>query len=92
MDEFVHAAMLNYYRDHLEDFNDEFRNQMTEFRDGNLFFEIMQQEIWNKAQNDSVAFLALYEKNKKNYNWKQSADAVVFFCSDQDIAKTVFEK
>jgi peptidyl-prolyl cis-trans isomerase SurA len=92
MDEFIHAAMLNYYRDHLEDFNDEFRNQMNEFRDGNLFFEIMQQEIWNKAQNDSAALLSLYEKNKKNYQWKQSADAVVFFCSDADIAKTIFEQ
>ena len=38
--------------------------QMNEFRDGNLFFEIMQQEIWNKTQNDSTALLALYEKNK----------------------------
>jgi peptidyl-prolyl cis-trans isomerase SurA len=84
--------MFNYYRDHLEDFNDDFRNQMDEFRDGNLFFEIMQQEIWNKAQSDSAALLLLYEKNKNNYNWKQSAEAVVFFCSDQDIAKTVFGK
>ena len=92
MDEFIHAAMINYYRDHLEDFNDDFRNQMTEFRDGNLFFEIMQLEIWNKAQTDSAALLSLYEKNKKNYQWNQSADAVVFFCSDNDIAKTIFEK
>jgi peptidyl-prolyl cis-trans isomerase SurA len=92
MDEFVHASMFNYYRDHLEDFNDDFRNQMAEFRDGNLFFEIMQEEIWNKAQSDSAALLSLYEKNKRKYNWNQSADAVVFFCSDQDIAKTIFEK
>ena len=92
MDEFIHSVMFNYYSDHLEDFNDEFRNQMAEFRDGNLFFEIMQQEIWNKAQNDSAALLSLYEKNKKNYQWKQSADAVVFFCSDAGTAKTIFEQ
>lgn len=92
MDEFVHASLFNYYRDHLEDFNDEFRNQMNEFKDGNLFFEIMQQEIWNKAQNDSAALLALYNKNKNNYTWKQSADAVFFFCSDQAIAKTFYDQ
>ena len=28
---------LQYYRDHLELFNEEFRNQVNEFRDGNLF-------------------------------------------------------
>jgi len=57
-----------------------------------MFFEIMQQEVWNKAQEDSVELQSFYEKNKKNYNWKQSADAVVFFCSDQDVAKKVFEE
>jgi len=36
--------------------------------------------------------LALYNKNKKEYTWKQSADVVIFFCSDQSIAKTVYEK
>jgi peptidyl-prolyl cis-trans isomerase SurA len=91
-EEWVQFAMKNYYKDHLEDFNEEFRNQMQEFKDGNLFFEIMQQEIWNKAQSDSSALVALYTKNKNNYLWKQSADAVVFFCSDETIAKTAYEE
>jgi len=89
-EEWVKFAMINYYKDHLEDYSEEFRNQMQEFKDGNLFFEIMQQEIWNKAQSDSAALLELYEKNKTSYLWKQSADAVVFFCSDETIAKTAF--
>ena len=49
MDEFEKFEMLNYYRDHLEDFNKEFRSQMAEFKDGNIFFEIMQQEVWNQG-------------------------------------------
>ena len=92
MDEFIKTTLSDYYRNHLEDFNEEFRSQMSEFRDGNLFFEIMQREIWNNAQSDSTALLNLYEKNKKKYSWKQSADAVIFFCSDQTIAETVFEQ
>ncbi len=91
-DEWYQFAMVEYYKDHLETFNDEFRYQMNEFRDGNLFFEIMQQEIWNKAQNDSVALVNLYEKNKKNYLWNQSADAIIFFCSDETIAKTLYDQ
>lgn len=91
-DEWYQFAMTEYYKDHLESFNDEFRYQMNEFRDGNLFFEIMQQEIWNKAQNDSAALVDLYEKNKKNYLWNQSADAIIFFCSDETIAKTLYDQ
>ncbi len=91
-DEFEKFAMLNYYRDHLEEFNEEFKNQMEEFKDGNIFFEIMQQEVWNKAQLDSSALLSLYEKNKDKYQWKQSADVVILFCSDQTIANTAYDQ
>jgi len=91
-DEWIKASMQEYYRDHLEDYNEDFRNQMTEFREGNLFFEIMQVEVWNKAQNDSAALLTLYNKNKDKYLWKQSADAVLFFCSDINTAKMIYDK
>jgi peptidyl-prolyl cis-trans isomerase SurA len=91
-DEFEQAAMYNYYKEHLEEYNREFRDQMLEFKDGNMFFEIMQQEIWNKAQTDTASLHALYEKNKKDYLWKQSVDAVMFFCSDENTAKTVYDE
>src|SRR5262249_30042582 len=39
MNEFMHHQAEEYYRSHLEDFNSEFRSQMNEFKDGNLFFE-----------------------------------------------------
>lgn len=88
MDGFIKSTMYSYYRDHLEDFNEDFRNQMTEFREGILFFGIMQQEVWDKAQADSVALLALYEKNKARYDWKPGADAVIFFCADMGTAQS----
>jgi len=91
MDEYIHFVAMQYYRDHLELFNEEFRNQVNEFRDGNLFFEIMQREIWGRMQTDSVALMSYYEKHKNNYNWKQSADVVIFFCSDETTAKILYE-
>ena len=91
-EEFLQFSLYNYYRDHLEEFNEEFRNQMMEFKDGNIFFEIMQQEIWNKAQTDTAALLSLYENNKKSYTWNQCADAVLFFCSDETTAKKVYDE
>jgi peptidyl-prolyl cis-trans isomerase SurA len=91
-EEYIKFSLRDYYRNHLEDYNAEFREQMNEFRDGNLFFEIMQQEIWNKAQADSSGLLTLYNKNKAKYTWKQSADAIIFFCSDQEVAKTAHDQ
>ena len=89
MDEYIHQVAMHYYRDHLEAFNDEFRYQMNEFKDGNLFFEIMQQQIWNRAHNDSAELRSLYESNKAKYQWNKSADAIIFFCSDAEVARTL---
>lgn len=92
MNDFVRNAVFQYYRDHLESFNDDFRYQMAEFTDGNLFFEIMQQEIWNRAHTDSSELRSLYETNKAKYTWGKSADAVIFFCSDANVAKSLHEQ
>ncbi|MBL0153773.1 MAG: peptidylprolyl isomerase [Chitinophagaceae bacterium] len=92
LDEYSNVAMYNYYHDHLEEYNPVFRSQMNEFAEGNLIFEVMQEEIWNKDQSDTLALKALYEKNKAKYTWKESADGVIFFCADKAIASTIYDE
>jgi peptidyl-prolyl cis-trans isomerase SurA len=91
-EEWIRFSIQEYYKTHLEEFSEEFRQQMNEFRDGNLFFEIMQQEVWNKSQGDSAALLVLYEKNKQKYLWQQSVDAVLFFCADMNSATSTYDR
>jgi peptidyl-prolyl cis-trans isomerase SurA len=86
-DEFMQFTVLDYYKENLEAFNPEFRNQLTEFREGNLFFEIMQKEVWGPAQNDTVALQNYYQKHKEQYIWNKSADAIVFYASDATTAQ-----
>jgi peptidyl-prolyl cis-trans isomerase SurA len=90
-DEWEKQVMMDNYRDHLEDYNEEFRQLMTEFRDGNMFFEIMQQEVWNKAQADTAALRNIYNQDPEAYTWKKSADAIVFFFIDPTAVKPVFD-
>lgn len=40
---------------------------MNEFREGNLLFEIMQRNIWDKAVSDSSGLKHYYESNKLKY-------------------------
>jgi peptidyl-prolyl cis-trans isomerase SurA len=80
--EFTEAQVASFYETNLEYFNEEFRNQLHEFRDGNLFFEVMQQNVWGPAQTDTAALRDYYENNKAKYLWKPGADAVIFFASD----------
>jgi len=87
-DEFKRNAVMEYYRDHLEEFNEEFNTQMKELKDGNLFFDIMMREVWSKAQSDTTGQKTFYDQNKSKYKWNYSADAVIFYCSDEATAKS----
>jgi peptidyl-prolyl cis-trans isomerase SurA len=87
-EEFKRISVMEYYRAHLEEYNEEFRMQMKELKDGNLFFDIMMKEVWSKAQSDTAGQRAFYEQNKSKYKWNYSADAVIFYCGDSTTAKS----
>ncbi len=86
-DEFIDNSAMNYYTDNLENFSPEFKSQMAEFKEGNLFFEIMQRQIWGPAQTDTVALKLYYQKDKGRYLWTKSADAVIFYAGDINTAQ-----
>ena len=87
-EEFKRNAVMEYYRTHLEEFNEEFNTQMKELKDGNLFFDIMMREVWSTAQSDTLGQRKFYDQNKSKYKWNYSADAVIFYCGDDATAKS----
>ena len=87
-EEFKKNAVMDYYRAHLEEFNEEFNMQMKELKDGNLFFDIMMREVWSNAQSDTAGQRKFYDQNKSKYKWNYSADAVIFYCGDDATAKS----
>ncbi len=89
LQQFIETSTLDYYRDHLEEFNPELVNQMNEFKDGNLLFEVMQRKIWDPASLDSAGLKSFYEKNKARYWWENSADAIIFTCNDSVTAESL---
>jgi peptidyl-prolyl cis-trans isomerase SurA len=85
-EEFKLAKAIENYISNLEKYNEEFRLQMQDFSDGNLFFEIMQRQVWTPAQMDTVALQKYFDKNKNKYNWGQSVDAITFYTGNQQTA------
>ncbi len=88
-DDYLPYAAEEYYKENLEQFNPDFKAQIDEFRDGNLFFEIMQHKVWGPAQTDTVALEKYYSQHKTKYTWAKSADAVIFYASDEAAAKAL---
>jgi peptidyl-prolyl cis-trans isomerase SurA len=88
-DNYVAQKAMDYYRDHLEEYNNEFKYQMREFTEGNLLFAIMEKNVWNKATNDSVGLQNYYNQHKEKYVWAKSADVLLFTCNSTVIADSI---
>ena len=88
-EQYVNRMALDYYRNHLEQDNKDFAFQLTEFKEGNLLFEVMQRKVWDKASTDSAGLRNYYEAHKDKYWWGPSADALLFTCSNEQTAQTL---
>ncbi len=82
LQQYAETVAMEYYRNRLENYNKEFASQLKEFKDGNLLFEIMQRQVWDKAAADSTGLKKYYTANKEKYWWEASADVILFTCSD----------
>ena len=91
MKQFVDGTAEQYYKDRLEQTNEEVGYQIREFREGSLLFEIMERKIWSVAPSDSVGLLNYYNNNKAKYTWQPSVNAVIFNCADTSVANRALE-
>ncbi len=85
--DFRNSAILNNYKKRLASFDPEFAEQIREFSEGNMLFEMMQRKVWMRAANDSTGLEKYYDEHKGQYVWKKSADALIFSCSNESTAK-----
>ena len=92
MNKFISKVALENYKKRLPDFNPGFKYQLEEFKDGNMLFEVMQRNVWDKASNDSTGLKNYFDQHKTRYSWNESAGAVLISCSNAKIANDVFEQ
>jgi peptidyl-prolyl cis-trans isomerase SurA len=87
LDLYREAVAFEYYKEHLEKYNPAFAEQVNEFRDGNLLFEIMQRQVWNRASSDSTGLKKYFESHPENYWWQPGAEAIIFSSPNQSAAQ-----
>ena len=88
-DEFETENLKDYFKENLEDENEDYAAILTEYRDGLLIFDVMNKNIWQKAKNDSIGLQAYYNKTKQDYQWKQRVDAEIYSATSEMLAQQI---
>jgi peptidyl-prolyl cis-trans isomerase SurA len=64
---FKDRKIIDYYKAHLEETNKEYATAVSEFKEGLLLFDVMQNKVWQKAKTDSIGLKAFYMLNRAKY-------------------------
>ena len=88
-DEFKNAKIIDYYKEHLEETNQEFALTYQEYRDGLLLFELLQKEIWERAEKDTLGLEQFFEQRRDKYVWKKRAAFTIASCTRKEKAEIV---
>jgi peptidyl-prolyl cis-trans isomerase SurA len=87
----VNDRIYAYENDQLEDKYPDFKNLINEYSAGILVFEIMQDEIWQKASKDTAGIRAYFNNHREDFMYDKRYKGDLFICKDKKTAKAVIK-
>jgi peptidyl-prolyl cis-trans isomerase SurA len=84
------AAILAYEESLLPAKYPAFKALVQEYHDGIILYEIMQDQVWNKAVKDTAGLRTFFNENRSKYSWSERINATVYECKDEHIAVQVY--
>lgn len=88
-DKFIEVSLLDAEIEDLTNNNQEYRLLIQEYRDGILLFSLMNEQVWQKAIEDSVGQLKYYEENVARYQWNERAQALIIAIGKEESIPSV---
>lgn len=88
---FVNKKLMEIEEVNLENKYPEFRSLMNEMRDGVLFSQIMEANVWEASLTDSLGQRKLWEQNKEKYNYPERAFANIIISDSDTLLKRAQE-
>lgn len=88
---FYEQSILQFRENNLINENEEFADMVKEYREGLLLFELMENEIWNKASKDSIGIETYYNANKALYLWENRIQTVMASTSNKNKAEELLQ-
>lgn len=86
---FLNDKILEIEKENLEKKNPKFAAQINDYKEGILIFNLMDQNVWSKAMQDTAGLKAYYETIKNKYLTDEKAKIGIFKTNDAKIAQKV---
>ncbi|GEO21935.1 peptidylprolyl isomerase [Cyclobacterium qasimii] len=85
--DFSEELLSKWEEEQLYQNNHDYRQLVNEYRYGMLLFELMNNEVWQKALEDSTGQKAYFQENNDQYMWNKRAKALILKAKkNQDIS------
>ena len=81
---FLKVKVFAYEDASLESKYPEFKTLVQEYHDGILLFSLMEEQVWNKAVEDTTGLNEYYERNKNLYMWNDRVKAIILTSNDKE--------
>jgi peptidyl-prolyl cis-trans isomerase SurA len=83
-DSYIEDECIRFEESKLEDKYPDFKFLMREYTEGNLLFEVMEREVWNKAAKDTVGLKTFFDNNREKYIWQPRAELNIYTINSND--------
>lgn len=88
-DTFVDESIMSYEEEHLGEKYPDYRHLLNEYKEGIMLFNIMSEEVWEKAMADTSALRDYFNKNTAKYQWGKRTKAIIASVADKALLEKV---
>jgi len=87
--DFQRSEITAYVEKMLPEQYPEYAQLVKEYREGLLLFQIMEEEVWNKASTDSAGLAQFFSKHRTDYQWEKRVKATILESPEKQILDSV---
>ncbi len=88
---FVSDAILTYEEAHLAEKYPEYKYLVEEYHDGLLIFDLSQKEVWNRANEDTLALAEYFDAHQNQYFTPDKLEGEAVFCANKKVYTIISE-
>ncbi len=83
--QFIDFSAIDFERNNLEVKYKDYKMLVKEYKEGMMLFQMMNDNVWNKAIQDTVEARKFFEGNRERYRWKERAQATIYSIANEQV-------